>query len=47
MPQWSTLTDIQMAGLSGVELQDRLTADGNRMPVIIFVTAFPDERTRE
>lgn len=40
------ITDIQMPGLSGVELQDRLIADGNRVPVI-FITAFPDERTRE
>jgi FixJ family two-component response regulator len=37
------ITDVQMPGLSGVELQDRLIADGRRMPVI-FVTAFPDER---
>ena len=37
------ITDVQMPGLSGVELQDRLIADGHRMPVI-FVTAFPDER---
>src|ERR1700724_2627823 len=26
------ITDVQMPGLSGVELQDRLIADGNRMP---------------
>lgn len=39
------ITDVQMPGLSGVQLQDRLIADGNRMPVI-FVTAFPDERLR-
>ena len=39
------ITDVQMPGLSGVELQDRLIADGNHMPVI-FVTAFPDERLR-
>lgn len=37
------ITDVQMPGLSGVELQNRLIADGHRMPVI-FVTAFPDER---
>jgi FixJ family two-component response regulator len=39
------ITDIQMPGLSGVELQDRLVSDGYRTPVI-FVTAFPDERMR-
>lgn len=37
------ITDVQMPGLNGVELQDRLIADGHRMPVI-FVTGFPDER---
>jgi FixJ family two-component response regulator len=35
-----------MPGLSGVELQSRLIAQGNRTPVI-FITAFPDEQTRE
>jgi FixJ family two-component response regulator len=39
------ITDVQMPGLSGMELQGRLTAGGHRMPVI-FVTAFPDERIR-
>ena len=39
------ITDVQMPGLSGVELQDRIIADGYRVPVI-FVTAFRDERTR-
>jgi len=34
-----------MKGLSGVELQELLIAQGRRTP-IIFVTAFPDERTR-
>ena len=37
------ITDVQMPGLSGVELQDRLIADGHNMPTI-FVSAFPDER---
>jgi FixJ family two-component response regulator len=39
------ITDVQMPGLSGVELQRRLLADGHRLP-IIFITAFPDERLR-
>jgi FixJ family two-component response regulator len=34
------ITDVQMPGLSGVELQDRLLAQGNSVP-IIFVTGFP------
>jgi FixJ family two-component response regulator len=36
------ITDMQMPGLSGVELQARLLAEGRSIP-IIFVTAFPDE----
>jgi FixJ family two-component response regulator len=39
------ILDIQMKGLSGVELLERLIAQGRRTPVI-FVTAFPDERVR-
>ena len=39
------ITDVQMPGLSGVELQRRLIAQGRPMPTI-FVTAFPDDRTR-
>ena len=39
------ILDVQMKGLSGIELQEILIAKGRRTP-IIFVTAFPDERTR-
>jgi FixJ family two-component response regulator len=39
------ITDVQMPGLSGVDLQSRLIAQGNRTPVI-FITAFPEERIR-
>lgn len=39
------ITDVQMPGMSGVELQQRLCADGDETP-IIFVTAYPDEPTR-
>jgi FixJ family two-component response regulator len=39
------ISDVQMPGLSGIDLQRRLIADGHRVP-IIFITAFPDERTR-
>lgn len=39
------ITDLQMPGLDGVELQKSLLAQGRRIP-IIFVTAFPDERLR-
>ena len=39
------ITDVQMPGLSGVELQSRLIAEGHRLP-IIFMTAFPEDRVR-
>jgi FixJ family two-component response regulator len=39
------IADVQMPGLSGIDLQQRLLALGLRLP-IIFVTAFPDERSR-
>jgi FixJ family two-component response regulator len=39
------ITDVQMPGMSGVELQDRLIAGGQRTPVI-FMTAFPEENIR-
>jgi FixJ family two-component response regulator len=36
------ITDVQMPGLSGLELQDHLIADGRALPVI-FMTALADE----
>jgi len=39
------VTDVHMAGLSGVELQRRLINGGHRIPVI-FMTAFPEEHIR-
>jgi FixJ family two-component response regulator len=39
------IADVQMPGMSGVELQSRLLTQGNHVP-FIFVTAFPDERVR-
>lgn len=38
------ITDIQMEGLSGIDLQERLVAEGYKVP-LIFITGFPDERT--
>ena len=35
------ITDIRMPGMSGLELQERLTADGYRIPVIVL-TGFGD-----
>ena len=39
------ITDLQMPGLSGIDLQDRLIAQGHRFP-IIFITAYPEESVR-
>ena len=35
------ITDVQMPGLSGIELQSRLASRGHHVPVI-FVTASPE-----
>jgi FixJ family two-component response regulator len=39
------LLDINLSGMSGIELARRLTASGCKLPVI-FMTAFNDEDTR-
>ena len=39
------IADVQMPGLSGVELQHHLIQQGHRLP-IIFVTAHPEDRIR-
>jgi len=39
------VADVQLSGMSGVELQRLLAAQGYRQP-IIFITAFPDEKLR-
>ena len=39
------ITDLQMPGMTGLELQTRLSKDGHRMP-IIFISAFPEVRAR-
>jgi len=39
------ITDVQMPGMSGIDLQSLLIAQGHSMP-IIFITAFPDENVR-
>jgi FixJ family two-component response regulator len=36
---------VQMPGMSGLDLQTRLAAQGLHMPTI-FITAFPDDRIR-
>jgi len=39
------VTDIRMPGMSGLELQAKLTAEGSRIP-IIFITAHGDGKMR-
>jgi FixJ family two-component response regulator len=36
------ITDVQMQGMSGLDLQDRLIAQGSRIPNI-FITAVPEQ----
>jgi FixJ family two-component response regulator len=40
------IADLQMPGLSGLDLQDHLLANGYHTPVIL-VTAFPKKESRE
>ena len=40
------ITDVQMPGMSGIELLARLKADGHRFPVMV-ITAFPDDGVRD
>jgi FixJ family two-component response regulator len=39
------ITDVQMSGLNGLELQEALFLQGYRTPVIL-ITAFPNEKHR-
>jgi FixJ family two-component response regulator len=38
--------DVQLSGLTGIELQEQLLAAGSRIPVI-FITGHDDQPTRE
>jgi FixJ family two-component response regulator len=40
------VADVQMPGMSGLDLQDELAARNRHLP-IIFITAFPEERIRK
>jgi len=40
------ITDLQMQGLSGLDLQRRLLDQGHHVPTI-FITAYPDEVHRK
>jgi FixJ family two-component response regulator len=37
--------DVQMPGMTGLQLQSHLAAAGHRIP-IVFITGYPDERIR-
>jgi FixJ family two-component response regulator len=39
------ITDVQMPGMTGIELQGRLLQQGYSLPVI-FITAFPEMKAR-
>ena len=39
------ITDLQMPGLNGIDLQSRLNAQGHRIPVI-FITGRPEDNVR-
>jgi FixJ family two-component response regulator len=39
------ITDLQMPGLNGLELQELLRSQGYRMPIIL-ITAYPNETHR-
>ena len=39
------ISDVQMPGMNGLELQDKLIAQGRHLP-IIFLTAFPEIKAR-
>jgi FixJ family two-component response regulator len=40
------ITDLQMPGMDGAELQQRLLAEGRNIP-IIFITGYPEESIRQ
>jgi FixJ family two-component response regulator len=39
------ITDVQMPGLDGLDLQETLQSQGRHMPVIL-ITAYPNEKNR-
>lgn len=40
------ITDVNLKGMSGLQLQDRLIASGHAIPTIV-ITGFPDDRVRQ
>src|SRR5262249_5280720 len=39
------ILDVHLPGLSGLELQERLTAEGRKLP-IVFISAYAEEQVR-
>ena len=39
------IADVQMPGMSGIELHDRLVQSGNAIPTVLM-TAYPDDKAR-
>ncbi len=39
------VSDVHMPGMSGLDLQDQLRANGNTVPMV-FITGFPEEHLR-
>jgi FixJ family two-component response regulator len=39
------ILDVHLPGMSGLDLQQRLIAEGRGLP-IVFITAYPNERVR-
>src|SRR5215467_15515977 len=40
------IADVQMPGMTGLELHNRLVTSGESIPTVL-ITAFPEERARE
>jgi FixJ family two-component response regulator len=40
------ITDVQMPGMSGLDLQNQLVTQGRRIPIIL-ITGFPEQSARE
>jgi FixJ family two-component response regulator len=40
------ITDLQMPGMTGIDLQCRLIAEGHHLP-LIFITAYPEAKARK
>ena len=44
-PTWCVIADVRMPGITGIELQSRLRAEGSDVP-FVFITAVPEAADR-